>query len=157
MKSQPGLLVDPFWDACFLVFFKFFFQVWTYYEEGGGYILHVCFCIFCILLHIKRVWCVYIMHMKRGGVYMHIMHIIHIWCLSDPLEFPMAPFSWGWTTSGSASCCYCSKFLQRPTLGYRGTSVLLFLRWKSTKTQEKQIIFNVLCIFYILYIFTYFA
>jgi hypothetical protein len=38
--------------------------------------------------------------------------IIKIWCLSDPLEFPMEPFSSGWITSVSANCCYCFKFIQ---------------------------------------------
>ncbi len=43
-----------------------------------------------------------------------------------------ATFSWGWIISGSASCCYCLKSVQWPTLECRSTSVPLFLCWKST-------------------------
>jgi hypothetical protein len=47
--------------------------------------------------------------------------------------------------------------IQKPTLGYRSTSVRLFLCWRSTKAQleEKQFIFTYYA--YYAYCFTYFA
>jgi hypothetical protein len=47
--------------------------------------------------------------------------------------------------------------MQRPTLEYRSTSVLLFLCWKSSKAKEKQVIFKVLFIFYMFYILCIFC
>ncbi len=43
--------------------------------------------------------------------------VVRIWYSSAHLEFPMACFSWGWVTSGSASCCYSLKSIQRSTQG----------------------------------------
>ena len=80
--------------------------------------------------------------------------IAKTWCLSDPLASLKARFSWGWITSGSASCCYCLKSVQWPTQGCMSTSVLLFLCWRSTKDHGNQVIFrifSIFCIFCILY------
>jgi hypothetical protein len=66
----------------------------------------------------------------RGRLYQRSCSrpIVRIWCLLVPaaLEFPLAHFSWGWITSGSARCCYCLKSKQRSTQGSRSTSVLCF-------------------------------
>ncbi len=85
---------------------------------------------------------VYIVHIyAKSYLYICILHIFDIltmvhfswgcnWEFS--WEFPMAHFSWGCIIPGFASCCYCSKSIQRQTKGSRCTSLLLFLCWKST-------------------------
>ncbi len=69
--------------------------------------------------------------------------ITRTWGASARPESQTVLFSWGLETSGSASFCYFSESVQRPTLGCSSTSVPTSV--PSTMRQEKQVIFWIFC------------